>query len=141
MTTLQTIVVAVMTRLSDSGVAWWPGSIDGAYPTTPPRTPVYAKRIPASSPEALAVSVYQLDLQPDPEDPTEVFRVQVRTRAPFDADPTADEALAALHGAHRQQWAGVRIERCRHLSTAELGADPATSLDERTDNYELEVLP
>lgn len=141
MTTLQDVTVAVMTRLHDREVAWWPGSLDGAYPKQPPRTPVFAKRLPATPPEALAVATYGLDLQPDPQDPSEVFRIQVRSRAPYDADPPADQALAALHGQHHQVWAGIRVQRCRHLSTAQLGADPSTGLDERTDNYEIEVLP
>ena len=139
MTSMRSVIDAVATRLDTAGVGYWPGPT-GTYPTTLPRTPVYAKRFPATPPEAFSVSVYSLDLTPDPDDPTEVFRVQVRSRAPYDADPHADEALQALHGQHNAVWAGVRVERCRHLSTAQLGADTA-GLDERTDNYELEVLP
>ena len=140
MTSMRSVIDAVATRLNDAEVGYWPGPT-GTYPTTLPRTPVYAKRLPATPPEALAVNVYGQDLQPDPTDPTEVFRGQVRSRAPYDADPPADQALAALHGQHHQVWAGIRVQRCRHLSTAQLGADPSTGLDERTDNYELEVLP
>lgn len=139
-TPLRSVIDAVCTRLDTAGVAYWPGP-DGSYPKTPPRRPAFAKRLPATPPEALAVATYGLDLQPDPQDPSEVFRVQVRSRAPYDADPPADQALAALHGQHHQVWAGIRVQRCRHLSTAQLGADPSTGLDERTDNYELEVLP
>lgn len=139
-TPLRSVIDAVCTRLDAAGVAYWPGP-DGTYPKTPPRTSAFAKRLPATPAQALAVTAYDVELTPDPEDTVEVFRVQVRSRAPYDADPTADAALAILHGQHHQEWAGIRVQRCRHLSTAQLGADPSTGLDERTDNYELEVLP
>ena len=67
-----------------------------------------------------------------------VARVQVRVRAPYDADPLADAALAALHGAHHETWGGLRVARCAHLSALQLGADQS-GLDERSDNYELHI--
>ena len=136
--TMRAITRAVCERLAQAGAAYWPGE-DGAYTLTPGGAPpVYAKRLQATPDTALAVATYQIDPPIDPGDPVTVVRVQVRARAPYDADPLADTALAALHGAHHQEWGGLHVARCAHLSALQLGADQA-GLDERTDNYELHI--
>lgn len=135
---LQAVVAAVAQHLHDAGVAYWPGPT-GTYPKRMPRPPAYAKRLQADPQTALAVNAYQLDDNPDPGQAVATVWVQVRARAPMDADPLADAARQALHGQHNTVWAGVRVARCTHESTAQLGADPASGLDERTDNYRIEV--
>lgn len=136
--TMRAITRAVCERLAQAGVAYWPGE-DGDY-TRPPGgpPPVYAKRLQTTPETALAVAAYQIDPPITPGDNVTVARVQVRARAPYDADPLADAALTALHGAHHQKWGGLRVARCAHLSAVQLGADQA-GLDERTDNYELHI--
>lgn len=136
--TMRDITRAVCERLAQAGVAYWPGE-DSAYTLTPGGPPpVYAKRLQATPETALAVATYQIDPPITPGINVTVARVQVRVRAPYDADPLADAALAALHGAHHQTWGGLRVARCAHLSALQLGADQS-GLDERSDNYELHI--
>lgn len=134
MTDFSRIIDAVCWQLNDQKVGFWPGA-NAPYPKKPPLPPVYAKRLQATSGSCLAVSVYDYSA-PQPGSATITARVQIRTRAPYTADPLADQALNALHGAHHQEWHGLRVERCIHTSTAQLGIDEA-GLDERTDNYEI----
>lgn len=134
---LRTVINAVATRLHDTGVGYWPGP-EGTYPDTPQARSIYAKRLPPKPAEAYAVTAYGLTTTPDPDVTSYTVRVQVRSRAPYDADPMGDDALNSLHGLHHQEWAGLHVDRCQHLSTAQLGADSA-GLDERTDNFELTI--
>ncbi|RTE47892.1 hypothetical protein [Actinobaculum sp. 352] len=132
------VIDAVATRLATAHIAAWDGP-DRPLPDNG-LPPVFVKRLQATPDTAFAVNVYNMTLSPDPSLPGQVAYVQIRTRAPYDADPLADMAAAALHGVHAESWTGtVRVGRCRHLSTAQLGADPDTLLDERTDNYEIHL--
>lgn len=136
--TMRAVTRAVCERLNRAGVAYWPGE-DGAYTLTPGGPPpVYAKRLQATPETAFAVTAYQIAPPITPDSNVTVARVQVRVRAPYDADPLADAALAALHGVHHQMWGGLRVARCAHLSALQLGADQS-GLDERSDNYELHI--
>lgn len=136
--TMRQVIDAVGTRLMGAGVGYWPGPA-GTYPTNAGR-PIFAKRLRPKPDTAIAVTTYGTDLDPNPDLPTIRVRVQVRTRAPLDADPIGDQIIQALHGQHHQEWAGLPVNRCIHLSTAQLGANQA-GLDERTDNFELTIHP
>ena len=137
-TPIALILDAVASRIDAAGLGYW--NPTGAYPALPERPPVYGKRFPPKAPQtAVSVNVYGIHVSPDPNLDVEVFRLQVRTRAPINADPLADRILTLLHGKHHEQWGALKIQRCQHLSTAQLGVD-TESLDERTDNYQVEVL-
>lgn len=137
-TPLALVVDAVASRIDQAGLGYWNPA--GAYPAAPERPPVYGKRFPPKAPQtAVSVNAYSIQVSPDPHQPVETIRVQVRTRKPGTADPLADSILTLLHGKHHEQWGALRVQRCRHLSTAQLGVDTA-DLDERTDNFELEIL-
>lgn len=134
---LALVVDAVCQHLHNLKVGYWPGST-GTYPKTTSQPPIYVKRLPSAPVAAYAVTAYNLEL--DAYDPRkQTVRIQIRSRNPFDADQLADRAVQAMHAVHHQTWGPVTIHRCKHLYAAQLGADPATRLDERTDNYELEV--
>ena len=132
------VIDAVAACLDDAGIGYW--NPTGTYPAQPEKPPVYGKRLPAKSPStAVAVNVYGVEVSPDPNQPVETFRIQIRTRKAGVADDLADTILSRLHGSHHEKWGALTIQRCRHTSTAQLGLDTA-GLDERTDNYQLEVL-
>ena len=129
---------AVASRIDEAGLGFW--NPTGAYPKDPSVPPIFGKRLPATaSGEAIAVNTYSITVSPNPNQPVETVRVQVRCRAPVVADTLADTILGVLHGAHHEQWGPLIIQRCAHISTAQLGLD-VNGLDERTDNYELEIL-
>lgn len=131
------IINAIGTHLSNQKVAYWPG-LTGTYPKTSPIPPVFAKRLPPTPVTAFAINVYHIT-PPAPDETVWRYRVQIRSRAPLNADANADKALNVLHAIHNQTWGGVHVARVLHESTAQLGADPSTGVDERTDNYLLEV--
>lgn len=136
--TMRDIIHAIATRLHETGVGYWPGPT-GTYPQKLAIPPIFAKRLPPTPGRAIAINTYGTDLNPNPDMASILtVRIQVRSRAPMDADPTGDNAITALHGQHHQEWAGLIVDRCRHLSTAQLGADSA-GLDERADNFEITI--
>ena len=138
MITVLDVLGAVGARIDEVGAGFWQPS--GAYPQTPPRPPVYGKRFPVDAPDtAISLNVYGVEVGVDPKQPTRKYRVQVRCRAPLVADPLADTIMGFLHGAVRETWGEVRVQLCHHVSTAQMGVDE-NSLDERTDNYEIEVV-
>lgn len=126
------IIDAVARRLEAAGVGVW-GGADAPVPPGDTRTRIWAKHHPPETP-SLTLNVYSISLSPNSEQPS-TYRVQVLARAEGNADNLADAAKVALHGAHRQEWAGINVARCAHISTAQLGLDGLT--DERTDNYEI----
>lgn len=132
MFSMSEILEAVATRLKEAGVAEWDG-MNTPVPEGDDRVRVWAKHYPPVTP-SLTVNVYSIKVPAHGEADT-TYRVQIRTRAPHNADPLADKALQALDDIHHQEWAGVPVARCRHISTAQLGLDGQT--DERTDNYEI----
>ena len=137
-TSLTSVVDAVATRLNELGLGYWDTS--STYPKTPPRTPIYGKRYATGTPTAaIAVTAYNVTLPTNPDLHTETIRVQVRCRNVGNADLIADPIVNAIHGQHHQTWGPLTIQRCIHISTAQLGAD-TQNMDERTDNYELEIL-
>lgn len=132
------IIHATAAQLHNHTIGYWPGP-DGTYPTHPHAPPIYAKHLPPTPDTCIAITTYALNLEINPDlGRTFTIRIQVRVRAPQDADPIADQILTVLHGQHRQEWEGLYVERCRHLSTAQLGTNPG-GLDERTDNFELTI--
>ncbi|QPK81116.1 hypothetical protein G7Y41_08765 [Schaalia sp. ZJ405] len=134
MTGLRMVIDAVGTYLTGVGIAFWPGT-DGEYPESLTKPPVFAKRLPPTPVEAVAINAYSREQSPNPGDNTIRVCFQVRTRAPYDADPLADAVVHALHGLHHQTCADLTFDRVRHLSTAQLGLTD-TGADERTDNFE-----
>ena len=136
MTTLRDTLNAIGNHLTQAGVVYWPGQTQ-EYTNPGTQPPLYAKRLPETPQTCAAINAYSLTIPANTNTPGMVIRFQVRSRAPQDADPLADSILNALHGAHHQEWDGLSVGRITHLSTAQLGADPQTGLDERTDNYEL----
>lgn len=137
-TPLAMAVDAVASRIDTAGLGYW--NPNSAYPPAPERTPIYGKRFPPKAPDtAIAINCYSIEMNPDPGQPVERIRVQVRSRAKGNADDVGDPILTLLHGKHHEQWGALIVQRCRHLSTAQLGVD-SQGLDERTDNYELEII-
>lgn len=121
----------VAEHLATEGVGKWPG------PYTAGDTAVVLKRLPATPDRALAITVYDVDL--DVELPNEGLMVQVVSRAPglVDAvDDLADAVLAVMHGTHHATWGDLHVSRCVHISTAPLGAD-GNGREERSDNYRI----
>lgn len=137
-TTYSALIDAVGSYLNEVGTIFY--TPDGVYPTTLTVPPAYAKRIPVSAPsEAVALIVYDSEAPPTPHVCAYQYRLQVRVREPYDADPLADQIMRALVGTHNRFWGDVRVQTVSHLSTAQLGLDDS-DLDERTDNYLLIVL-
>ena len=138
MTTFTEIENAVGARLNSTGVAYW--NPTDAYPEVLAVPPAFRKRFPPRAPAtALLITAYDLDVSVDPNQPLRAYRLQIRSRAPFDANPLADDALEVLHGFHHQVWGNLNIQRCRHYSSSQLGADSQGN-DERSDNYILDIL-
>lgn len=128
------VIDAVCMHLAEAGIFYYPGgSVE--YKPSASQVPVTAKRLPAKWDTAAAVNVYSQDL-PLPGSDTITVNVQVHVRASPTADVLADRAVEALHGVHAAQWGSLRVDRCAHLSTAQLGADDK-GLDHRTDNFQL----
>lgn len=134
--TVTQVHLAVATRLAQTGVGVF--SPTGVY--TKDQTGITLKSVPQAPDRIIAVTVYDIDDEVDPNLPRRTYLVQVRFRAgtyPTDVDDIADAAEAALAVDH-QTWASVRVERCYRTSVAPLGAD-ANNRHERTDNYRLVV--
>lgn len=128
------VIDAVCTRLSQAGIFYYPGAT-ATYKPGAGQAPVTAKRLPAPWDTAAAVNVYSQAL-PLPGSDTVTVNVQLHVRASPTADILADRAVEALHGVHAAQWGSLRVDRCVHLHTAQLGADEK-GLDHRTDNFQL----
>lgn len=131
---LAEVIDAVCQRLSQAGVFYYPGAT-AAYKPGAGQVPVTAKRLPAPWDTAAAVNVYSQEL-PLPGSDTVMVSFQVHVRDSPTADILADRAVEALHGVHAAQWGSLRVDRCVHLHTAQLGADEK-GLDHRTDNFQL----
>ena len=131
---LAEVIDAVCQHLSQAGIFYYPGG-NVEYKPEAGQVPVTAKRLPAPWDTAAAVNVYGLSL-PLPGSDTVMVNLQLHVRASPTADILADRAVEALHGVHASQWGSLRIDRCAHLSTAQLGADEK-GLDHRTDNFQL----
>lgn len=128
------LIMTVGRILHSNNIGYMPANASDPYPTTHALPPIFAKRLPAKPEECIALNVYGWELEPDPKNPLTVARLQTRVRAKHTADPLADRIVTALHGLHATT--GDTIGRIRHVSTAQLGADPA-GLDERTDNFHI----
>ena len=128
------VIDAVCQHLSQAGIFYYPGAT-ATYKPEAGQVPVTAKRLPAPWDTAAAVSVYSQAL-PLPGSDTVTVNVQLHVRASPTADILADRAVEALHGVHAARWGSLRVDRCMHLSTAQLGADEK-GLDHRTDNFQL----
>lgn len=128
------VIDAVCMRLAEAGIFYYPGG-NIEYKPIAGQVPVTAKRLPAKWDTAAAVNVYSQEL-PLPGSDTVMVNVQLHVRASPTADILADQAVEALHGTHAAQWGSLRMDRCVHLSTAQLGADEK-GLDHRTDNFQL----
>lgn len=128
------VIDSVCSHLSQAGVFYYPGAT-ATYKPSAGQVPVTAKRLPAPWDTAAAVNVYGLAL-PLPGSDTVMVSFQVHVRASPTADVLADRAVEALHGVHAAQWGTLRVDRCVHLHTAQLGADEK-DLDHRTDNFQL----
>ena len=115
------VIDAVCQHLSQAGIFYYPGAT-ATYKPEAGQVPVTAKRLPAPWDTAAAVNVYSQEL--------------LHVRASPTADILADRAVEALHGVHAAQWGALRVDRCVHLHTAQLGADEK-GLDHRTDNFQL----
>ena len=131
---LAEVIDAVCQRLSQAGIFYYPGR-NIEYKPGAGQVPVTAKRLPAPWDTAAAVNVYGQEL-PLPGSDTIMVSFQVHVRASPTADILADRAVEALHGVHAAQWGSLHVDRCAHLSTAQLGADEK-GLDHRTDNFQL----
>ncbi|WP_263120857.1 minor capsid protein [Cellulomonas sp. RIT-PI-Y] len=110
---------------------------DGAYTATEHALTI--KTVPAGPDVVAAVTVYDVDDDPDPRQVRRTFAVQVRFRAPGRPDAVdviAQEAKDALHGEHHSRFGQVPIARCARVSVAQLGPD-AGGRHERTDNYRI----
>lgn len=128
------VIDAVCMRLAEAGIFYYPGG-NVEYKPSAGQVPVTAKRLPAKWDTAAAVNVYSQEL-PLPGSDTVTVNVQLHVRASPTADILADRAVEALHGTHAAQWGSLHVDRCVHLSTAQLGADEK-GLDHRTDNLQL----
>lgn len=131
---LAEVIDAVCMRLAEVGIFYYPGG-NIEYKPEAGRVPVMAKRLPAKWDTAAAVNVYGLAL-PLPGSDTVMVNLQLHVRASPTADILADRAVEALHGVHAAQWGSLRVDRCAHLHTAQLGVDEK-GLDHRTDNFQL----
>ena len=131
---LAEVIDAVCTHLAEAGIFYYPGR-NVEYKPEAGRVPVTAKRLPAKWDTAAAVNVYSQAL-PLPGSDTVTVNVQLHVRASPTADILADRAVEALHGVHAAQWGSLRVDRCVHLHTAQIGADEK-GLDHRTDNFQL----
>lgn len=131
---LAEVIDAVCSHLSQAGIFYYPGAT-ATYKPGAGQVPVMAKRLPAKWDTAAAVNVYSQEL-PLPGSDTITVNVQLHVRASPTADILADRAVEALHGVHAATWGSLRVDRCVHLSTAQLGADEK-GLDHRTDNFQL----
>lgn len=131
---LAEVIDAVCMRLAEAGIFYYPGG-NIEYKPEAGRVPVTAKRLPAKWDTAAAVNVYSQAL-PLPGSDTVTVNVQLHVRASPTADILADRAVEALHGVHAAQWGSLHVDRCVHLSTAQLGTDEK-GLDHRTDNFQL----
>lgn len=135
MTTASAVAVGVAEHLAaHTGITWRP---DGAY--TPTETAATIKAVPATPDRVVAITVYDVDDDPDPRQVVATFAVQLRFRAPGrpDAvDDLAQEAFEVMHGKHHTTFGQVPIGRCARQSVAPIGPD-ANGRHERTDNYRI----
>ena len=132
--TLEQIGDIIAQRLADTDVAYF--NPTGNYPTTTSRPPIFLKRFPAHAPhKALSVIVYADEESLNPADDVRILHFQVKARAPYDADPLADQAKAALT-AIQTHWGDLYVSSCIRTSFAQLGADQ-DNVDMRSDNYQL----
>ena len=134
MTTTTQIHTAIAQRLAEQGVGTYRPT--GVY--TAAETGITIKAVPQSPDRIIAITVYDVDEDPDPTNPWQAFIVQLRYRAgkyPTDVDDIADAAHTALT-VHHQTWGTVRVDRCHRQSFIPIGAD-ANGRQERTDNYRL----
>ncbi|GEL47405.1 hypothetical protein CHO01_25210 [Cellulomonas hominis] len=128
------VLRGIAAHLHAAGVGVWTGPEEVAPAG---KTLIALKRLPPSPDRALAISVYDLDL--DVELPNTGVMVQILSRAPGAADEVddlADDALEAMHAVHHATWGALRVARCVHESTAPLGAD-GNGREERSDNYRI----
>jgi len=130
-----TVATAVCEHLAAvTSLTWRP---DGAYQTAEHALAI--KTVPTSPDVVCAVTVYDVDDDPNPRQVRRTFAVQARFRAPGrpDAvDEIAQEAFVALHAQHHTAFGQVPIARCARTSVAQLGPD-ANGRHERTDNYRI----
>lgn len=134
MRSLASVTEAICQRLADEGVGYFDSS--GAYPPVMDKPPVFIKRFPAEAADsAIAVNCYADEIQMNPRDMLRVVRFQIRVRAPFDADPLADQTHEALE-ALQTMFADLHVTSCHRQSIAQLGMDEQDR-DERADNYQL----
>lgn len=135
MTAPSDVTVGVAEHLAaTAGFTWRP---DGAYTKT--ERALTIKAVPAAPDVVCAITVYDVDDDPDPRQDRSTFAVQLRFRAPGrpDAvDDLAQEAFVALHAKHHTRFGQVPIARCARQSVAQLGPD-TNGRHERTDNYRI----
>lgn len=129
------VALAVAKRLAEAGVGTW--REDGVFAAG--QTAITLKALPPSPDRAIAITVYNVEEDPNPGSVTQAWSVQVRTRAttgrPDTVDDLADDAHDALE-AHRAQWPGAFIQRSHRHNFAPLGSD-ANRRHERVDNYRI----
>lgn len=137
---MRDVIHALATHLNDTRIGVWPGP-NGTHDHRSSQPLIFAKN-PPRAPQAhtaYILTAYQHAHTIDPSTArVHTVRIQILSRAPRDADPLGDAVVRALHGQHRQEWNGLAIDRCKHVSTVQLGADSA-GLDERTDNFEITI--
>lgn len=135
MTKLSEVLTGLAAFLDSEGVGTWRG--DGT-PYSPGETAVTLKRLPTSPDAAIAIASY--DVEDGTDQPVHRVLVQLRFRAGGSrtaVDDLADAAKTVLHMRHRYDLpGGVRVQRSRRLSVADLGTDD-NRREERADNYEL----
>ena len=135
MTSPAELVVAIAEHLAAHTSATWRPT--GAYTAT--ETGITIKTVPATPDRVIAITVYDVDDDPDPRQVRETYVVQIRFRAPGrpdNVDDLAQEAKATLHTQHHTTFGQVPIARCARTYVAPLGAD-ANGRHERTDNYRI----
>ncbi len=127
------VLRGIAAHLDAAGVGKW----SETEPVAADQTLIALKRLPQSPDRALAVSVYDLDL--DVALPTTGVMVQILARAPGasdDVDDLADDVIDVMHAVHHATWGALRVERCVHESSAPLGADD-NGREERSDNFRI----
>jgi hypothetical protein len=128
------VLRGIAAHLTAAGTGVWAGPDEVV---TADQTLIALKRLPESPDRAIAISVYDLDL--DVELPSTGVMVQILTRAPGPADEVddlADDVIDAMHAVHHATWGSLRVARCAHQSTAPLGADDS-GREERSDNFRI----
>lgn len=132
--TFTTLHDAICRQLEAAGFGTY---VQAGNPAPTSGTAIVAAWLPDSPDTVIAVTIHGAPILL-PDTVRQVWRFQVRTRAP--GGPNAANDLAdSVHDSisvHHREWDGIKVDRCHRYNAQQMGRD-STNRWERADNYEL----